>query len=201
MVQGPRRTLNPAAILAGGRSLRMGCDKATMDFGGQPLARSVHNVLANSGCNPVYIVGRQPELHTLQMPVLSDEDSISHPFSGVITALEYFDDHLVLFCPVDLAALNVDDVRLILDFGAPCVASAGDQVQPLLCLIGPKQIPIVKEILSNRGPAHALSDTLPRVQIRPQGLINCNERKDFESIATSGRLRLSNPPTRVHGVE
>jgi molybdopterin-guanine dinucleotide biosynthesis protein A len=74
-----------AAILAGGRSRRMGTDKAMVDFGGEPLIARPIAAARAAGLEPVAIAK-----HTLALdvPTWIDGYETSHPLSGLLTALE-----------------------------------------------------------------------------------------------------------------
>jgi molybdopterin-guanine dinucleotide biosynthesis protein A len=74
-----------AAILAGGRSRRMGTDKAMVDFGGEPLIARPIAAARAAGLEPVAVAK-----HTLPLdvPTWIDGYEISHPLSGLLTALE-----------------------------------------------------------------------------------------------------------------
>ena len=73
-----------AAILAGGRSSRMGTDKALVPFGGEPLIARPIAAARGAGLEPVVVAKRQLEVG---VPVWLDEYETSHPLSGLVTAL------------------------------------------------------------------------------------------------------------------
>jgi molybdenum cofactor guanylyltransferase len=76
------------AILAGGRSRRMGAPKALMPLGGAPLiARPVAAARA-AGLPVVVVAKRASPLPELGVPVLIEPDEPTHPLCGVVTALE-----------------------------------------------------------------------------------------------------------------
>ena len=74
-----------AAILAGGRSRRMGTDKAMVDFRGEPLIAWPIAAARAAGLEPVAVAK-----HTLPLdvPTWIDGYETSHPLSGLLTALE-----------------------------------------------------------------------------------------------------------------
>jgi molybdenum cofactor guanylyltransferase len=75
-----------AAILAGGRSRRMGTDKALVDFRGEPLIARPIAAARAAGLEPVAVAK-----HTLPLdiPTWIDSYETSHPLSGLLTALEH----------------------------------------------------------------------------------------------------------------
>lgn len=128
----------PAYILAGGRSRRMRRDKATLRpvAGGPTLAQRVADVLAQAGAEPVFVVGRQPELQSLGIPVVPDpEVQHFHPLYGVAAALEHALHQgwaSALILPCDLPSLTVDAITPLLAAASPTVGVAGDHIQPLI---------------------------------------------------------------------
>jgi molybdopterin-guanine dinucleotide biosynthesis protein A len=75
-----------AAILAGGRSRRMGTDKALVDFGGEPLIARPIAAARAAGLEPVAVAKRTLPL---DVPTWIDSYETSHPLSGLLTALEH----------------------------------------------------------------------------------------------------------------
>jgi molybdopterin-guanine dinucleotide biosynthesis protein A len=74
-----------AAILAGGRSRRMGTDKAMADFRGEPLIARPIAAARAAGLEPVAIA-KAPL--PLDIETWIDSFETSHPLSGLLTALE-----------------------------------------------------------------------------------------------------------------
>jgi molybdenum cofactor guanylyltransferase len=75
-----------AAVLAGGRSRRMGTDKALVDFHGEPLIARPIAAARAAGLEPVAIAKRELPL---DVPTWIDSYETSHPLSGLLTALEH----------------------------------------------------------------------------------------------------------------
>jgi molybdopterin-guanine dinucleotide biosynthesis protein A len=74
-----------AAILAGGRSRRMGTDKALVDFRGEPLIARPIAAARAAGLEPVAVAKHELPL---EIPTWIDEYETSHPLSGLVTALQ-----------------------------------------------------------------------------------------------------------------
>ncbi len=73
-------------VLAGGKSSRMGRDKAWLSFFGQPMLCRVADVLAQV-TGGVCISGRDPSVFGLDAPWLPDETPGHGPAGGVLTVL------------------------------------------------------------------------------------------------------------------
>jgi molybdopterin-guanine dinucleotide biosynthesis protein A len=90
-------------VLAGGRSSRMGRDKALLHFDGRTLAERAVEVLA-AVCERVRIVGAQPELGAFAETV-QDEFAGCGPVGGLEAALRDSAHAWVMVLPVDLPFL------------------------------------------------------------------------------------------------
>jgi molybdopterin-guanine dinucleotide biosynthesis protein A len=75
-----------AAILAGGRSRRMGTPKAMVDFRGKPLIAWPIAAARAAGLEPVAVA---KAALPLDIPTWIDEFETSHPLSGLVTALRH----------------------------------------------------------------------------------------------------------------
>lgn len=73
-------------ILAGGKSSRMGRDKAWLSFFGQPLLTRVAGVVRNV-TGDLWVSGRDPSLFGIDAPWLPDETPDLGPAGGVLTML------------------------------------------------------------------------------------------------------------------
>lgn len=105
-------TTDTAVILAGGKSRRLGRDKAAVELAGQAmLARMVS--LARCVCPNVFISGRDPAPLVTDVPWFLDEAPGLGPLGGIITALERFQRAcLILSC--DLPLLDEATLRTLL---------------------------------------------------------------------------------------
>jgi molybdopterin-guanine dinucleotide biosynthesis protein A len=98
-----------AVILAGGKSSRMGRDKACLEIGGQSLlARQIQCVRA-AGAREVFISGRRgTDYSPLGCPVLEDEFPEAGPLAGIAAALAAVREPLLLVLAVDMANISGD---------------------------------------------------------------------------------------------
>ena len=91
-------------MLAGGRSTRMGQDKALLQVGGRSLVELALDKLRSIGVAEPRIAGARTDLSSLA-PVVSDLHPGCGPLSGIEAALAATNKGLNLFLPVDMPLL------------------------------------------------------------------------------------------------
>ena len=99
-----------AALIAGGRSTRMGTDKAQLDWQGQPLWRHQWVTLQRCGAEVTVVCARKGQ----EFPgvrVLLDETEDLGPLSGLLRALETSAQPLVLVLAADLPQMTATFLR------------------------------------------------------------------------------------------
>lgn len=92
-----------AAVLAGGRSRRMGSDKALIEIDGTPmLARAIATLRLIS--DDVFVVGNRPEYQQFGARVLEDAFPGTGTLGGIATAIKHacYDYVLVVACDMPL---------------------------------------------------------------------------------------------------
>jgi molybdenum cofactor guanylyltransferase len=99
-------------VLAGGRSSRMGADKALVQLGGQPLVAHALRILREAGLT-VSIAGGNPELATFAS-VVEDRQPGLGPLSGICSALASTRAEWAVFTSVDLPLLPSSLVACLL---------------------------------------------------------------------------------------
>lgn len=98
-----------AVILAGGKSSRMGCDKAFLEIGGQTLlARQIQLVRA-AGAAAVFISGRTGVDYSASgCRVLTDNFCDVGPLTGIERTLDTMASPLLLVLAVDLPVMTAE---------------------------------------------------------------------------------------------
>jgi molybdopterin-guanine dinucleotide biosynthesis protein A len=116
------------AVLTGGRSTRMGRDKALVDVDGRPLAAIARDALVGAGATEVLAIGGDPvELANLGFRVVADGWPGEGPLGAVVTALSAADEAVVVVLACDLPDVVPATVSAVLaglgdaDVGVPRV--------------------------------------------------------------------------------
>ena len=126
------------AVLTGGRSSRMGRDKATLVVDGAPLASRGLAALRDAGAVEVLAVGGDAgALAAMGFEVVDDHHPGAGPLGGVLTALAAasHDPVVVLACDLpDVAGTAVTAVLDALADADAVVPTAGGHPQPLLAV-------------------------------------------------------------------
>jgi len=174
-------------VLAGGRSSRMGRDKARIPVQGVPMAERVAGVLAQTGLQ-VTLIRRgpaqpdEPAWHLpdgTALPVIREpDDGAPHPLHGVVAALEHARAP-ILICPCDVPDLHPDDVRALLGAGPSAVAWDGQRVHPLLAVLDPSVLDRARRLARAGGAVRDLIQGFRRVRLPAQHLRNVNRPQDL----------------------
>lgn len=101
-------------VLAGGKSARMGRDKALLEMGGQPLILSAVNLL-KALTDRVVILGPAERYGFLGVPVLPDLVPSRGPLSAIYTGLEHSERDVNLFLACDMPLMEGTFLRLLVE--------------------------------------------------------------------------------------
>ena len=99
-------------VLAGGKSTRMGTDKALLELAGRPLIEHMLE-LARSVCRQVCVVG-DPGKFSRLAPVIPDLYAGQGPLAGIHAALTHSETNRNLILGVDLPFLEADFLRYLI---------------------------------------------------------------------------------------
>lgn len=185
-------------VLAGGRSVRFGGEKAVAELGGKPLlawaAERLQVVCENVAINVRPATEAEGVAASLGLPTLYDEaGDASGPLAGVKVGLIWAERHgasMLAVSPCD-APLLPDDLypRLLAEArGGAAMAETSDGRQPLCALWPVTALPAVRAALA--GGAHPPTwQVLERIGARKvrfepaAAFANINTRDDLNALA------------------
>ncbi|MDP9266051.1 MAG: molybdenum cofactor guanylyltransferase [Chloroflexota bacterium] len=114
-----------AAVMAGGKSRRMGRDKAWLDLGdGTPIVRRATNVLAGVA-DEVFVVANDTAYDALGLRVVRDRYADGGALGGIATAVAAAAGEVVLVAACDMPFLSAPVWRLLIQ-----LAPGNDVVVP-----------------------------------------------------------------------
>jgi molybdopterin-guanine dinucleotide biosynthesis protein A len=184
-----------AVLLAGGKSTRMGCDKAGLIIDGQPLWRRQLATLRAVHPAELFISGRPdgPYMGT-DVPVVFDAEPGLGPIGGLAAALRRAQCPYLLVLAVDLPSMTSDFLQRMIQIAterqagvAPCF---DDRVEPLAAIYPRMCLPLVEDLL--RSAADHSLQSLIRAAVG-QGLMTkypwpASAREYFRNLNTPGDL-------------
>ncbi len=175
-------------VLTGGRSTRMGTDKALLPWRGRTLIEHVAGVVRASA-GSVTLIGPPERYSPLGLPVTADAVPGRGPLGGILTALDVTPAEWNLVVACDMPGLTASFLESLLvaaeECGAGCLVpvSPSGRSHPLCAVYRRTLLPAVRqavgedrlkmtEVIAGLGTVyHAVSD---------EGLfLNMNTPKDF----------------------
>lgn len=160
-------------VLAGGRSRRMGRDKATIEVGGEPLVVRVARRL-EPVCQRILIAsGDGRRLGNVAWAQIADARPGSGPLAGIVAGLECAGTPLVAVVAVDLPDADprvLDQLARLWQGEAAIVPLVGERAQPLHGVYATAHATAFRRLLQAgmRGVTHVLSTLGARV-VGPEG--------------------------------
>lgn len=102
-------------VLAGGKSSRMGSDKALLNMEGLTAIERQCEILVTFCAPGVFIAGaRSSELSKFSWPVIQDSMLDQGPLVGIISALQHAENGIAMILAVDLLAISTADITAVL---------------------------------------------------------------------------------------
>ena len=142
-----------AAIMAGGKSKRMGQDKAWIELDGEPLVKRVADVLAQVA-DEVIVVANDPKYERLGLRVVRDRYPDGGALGGIATGVGAATHDTVLVAACDMPFLSVDVWRVIVGHAGEAdvvVPRIGGEFETLHALYMKACVPhIVRSLAENR---------------------------------------------------
>jgi molybdenum cofactor guanylyltransferase len=94
------------AIMAGGKSSRMGIDKSFVPFEGRPMIEIVREVVADLGAETLLITNKPDKYAHLGLPMVTDLYPDHGPLGGIFTAVHAAAHPHILVVACDMPWLN-----------------------------------------------------------------------------------------------
>jgi len=189
-------------ILAGGRSIRLGRDKALLELEGRTLIARTLDVLAQLADDLIIVTSLAPHLLPQSARVVADRYVDAGVLAGVHAGLLAARGELAFVVACDMPFLNLDLLRYIISLArdADVVVPRWTDVEPLHAVYRPATClgPIEKALARNERRIVSFYDGVrvryvERVEITrfdPQGLsfFNVNSPEDWERARVLARL-------------
>ena len=151
------------AVLAGGRSRRMGGPKATAPFAGGPLIARPLLAAAAAGLEAVVVAKPDSQLPRLEVEVWHEPAEPVHPLVGLVTALERAGERplVALACDMPFVAPGLL-ARLAELEAAVAVARVAGRLEPFPGRYEAASLPVLRAALAREAPLRAaLSELVP----------------------------------------
>ncbi|MHB1342320.1 MAG: molybdenum cofactor guanylyltransferase, partial [Coriobacteriia bacterium] len=200
-----------AAVLAGGRSMRMGVDKALLLVDGEPLVARVAEAVG-AVCAHTIVVTNRPETleHAGLAPdvaILQDEIAYQGPLGGLVTALKNAQDDWVFAVAADMPWLSPEVLRALWDArdGAQVVVPWTDKgLEPLLALYHRDCLSSAQRVLeSGRRRLVAMFPSLKVIEVDVEtlravdptlrSLLNVNTPEDLDELRNATDVTVEEP--------
>ena len=189
----PNRTSISGFILAGGKSRRMGTDKALLTFQGKPLLEHMIGLIEPL-CKKVAISGQNPDYTSFGIEMVPDLYIDCGPITGILSALNYSVSDWNLFVSVDVPFVNEELFFLLIsNIGEyDCIIPEHTSgVEPLIGLYHRRILPVVEELI--KAGDYRLTNLLSKLNTRyvdcnelikkyPRLFMNINRMEDYQSI-------------------
>ena len=143
-----------AVILAGGKSSRMGRDKAWLEVGGQTLLARQIGIVREAGALEIFISGRADvDYSSFGCRVLKDKFQNAGPLAGIVRALDASTSQLLLVLAVDMPNMSVSFLQSLATkcaHGSGAIPRVEGRIEPL-AVFYPKAAHTLAVMLLDRG--------------------------------------------------
>ena len=154
-----------AVLLAGGRSTRMGRDKAALVVDGQPLWQRQLATLRATGASELLISGRADGPYASGgVTIIEDLTPDAGPLAALEAVLPRISASHAIVLAIDLPAMRADFlqtlVKTALANDSSVIPESEGRFEPLAAVYAPDLLPLVVECL--RGPDRSMQNLLRR---------------------------------------
>lgn len=192
-------------VLAGGKSSRMGFNKAFIEFGGKRLIEATVDCL-RALFPEVLIIANDPPLYAyLGVKVISDLIPDSGSLGGIYTGLSAASYPTCFFVACDMPFLNADLIKLLVreaEGWDVVVPRVGGELQPLHAVYAKSCLPLMKEAIDTgvlkitrffpKAKVNIIEESILR-EVDPHllGFVNVNTPPELEQAEAISRQQCS----------
>lgn len=165
-----------ALILAGGRSSRMGQDKALLQLNGQSLLAHMQQLALDSGAVEVLVSRNLPGF-------IHDTYPLAGPLAGILAALSHCHTAQLLVLPIDTPLLNATRLQhLVLQAGAGAAYFTDSPLPCVLPLTDGLASMIEQQLQQGRRSVYSLLSALNAQSLPAPAaeLLNTNTPADWQ---------------------
>lgn len=148
-----------AVILAGGKSSRMGRDKAFLEFDGQSLLARQISLARETGAAEIFISGRTgADYSAFNCRVFVDEFPDLGPLAGIASALSIVAEPLLLVLAVDMVNMNTNFLKKLLAHchnGSGAVPLHQELIEPLAAFYPRAAAGLAQKLLAGSNPTRS----------------------------------------------
>ena len=157
----------PAVVFAGGKSSRMGQDKALLPFGGYASLAQYQYERLKEIFESVYLSAKE-EKFGFNAPLIADRYEVSSPLAGILSVFETLDADEVFILSVDAPFVNEKVIGKLLEENRAdadaVIAQSPDGLQPLCGIYKRSLLPLARQHLemNSHRLTHLLKETNSR---------------------------------------
>jgi len=176
-----------AIVLAGGKSSRMGQNKALLDWHGKHLIRHVVDQLRPVAKKVILVAKKPDDFGFLDIPCFKDLNPASSPAVGILTGLFHSSTEFNFILGCDAPFLNVGTVKRLYDAREDydaVVPASGHGIEPLFGIYRKRCLAVLEEHL-HRG-IFAVRQILKdlRIKVLPTDSWTQEEKMSFFNMNT-----------------
>ena len=183
------------AVLAGGKSSRMGQNKVLMEYQNRRFLDRICEELRGFDEKPCISAAMPGEYEDLGLSVVCDEHREIGPMEGIRQVLIHTSCDYVFVCAGDMPFITGDLVRYMAefissDYDCYCMVDE-DHIHPLCAIYSKKILPVIEELIEQGQ--YRLMQILRRVRTKyirlesscfdKKQLRNINTREEYESLS------------------
>lgn len=166
-------------VIAGGKSSRMGTNKALVEYDGQRMIDRAIGIIRPL-CDELIISSNEP-IPSLNFPIVSDEHDSIGPMGGLYACLSQSKTDVNLIIPCDVPSLNTAIYEKLLEqhrgFDVVLPRHQEDKVEPLIAIYRTRVLAIINEQIALKD--YKMMHLLDRLKV---GYVDFEESIFFKNM-------------------